>query len=295
MKQRIYHLQALSALHVGVGQGVGAVDLPIARGRATQLPFVPGSALKGVLRDELRDEHGRLTPEHKRLFGPEAASGEDPQAGALAVGDAQLLIFPARSFLGVVAFATCPFILRRYARDLLGPNEAPPPLPPDEGPALTPRGSVIVKDNKLFLEDLDQEARPDSPKAEAWAERIAKTLYPDDCSEKDDWRREFQARFVILPDGLFDFLAETATEIRARVRIDPETRTVAPGALWYEENLPAESVLWGVLGVTTPFNRNRDAQVPAEDPAGLLPRDRHLQIGGKHTVGRGLCRWLLSA
>jgi CRISPR-associated protein Cmr4 len=35
MLTRIFHLNALSALHVGVGQAVGVVDLPIARAKAT--------------------------------------------------------------------------------------------------------------------------------------------------------------------------------------------------------------------------------------------------------------------
>ena len=54
MQVRIFHLQNLSALHVGTGQGVGIVDLPIARSKATNLPVVPGSGLKGILRDELQ-------------------------------------------------------------------------------------------------------------------------------------------------------------------------------------------------------------------------------------------------
>lgn len=50
MNTRIFHLHALSALHVGTGQGIGAVDLPIARSRATNLPLVPGSALYCAMR-----------------------------------------------------------------------------------------------------------------------------------------------------------------------------------------------------------------------------------------------------
>ncbi len=52
MLTQIFHLHALTALHVGAGQALGVVDLPLARARATHLPLVPGSALKGVLRDE---------------------------------------------------------------------------------------------------------------------------------------------------------------------------------------------------------------------------------------------------
>lgn len=42
MQTQIFHLQNLSALHVGTGQGVGVgvVDLPIARSKSTNLPLV---------------------------------------------------------------------------------------------------------------------------------------------------------------------------------------------------------------------------------------------------------------
>ena len=54
MDSYLYHLHALSALHVGAGQGTGVIDLPIARERASQLPYVPGSGIKGVLREHRR-------------------------------------------------------------------------------------------------------------------------------------------------------------------------------------------------------------------------------------------------
>ncbi|MDK4681150.1 type III-B CRISPR module RAMP protein Cmr4 [Kingella negevensis] len=99
MKTRLFHLHALSALHVGTGQGVGVVDLPIARSRATNLPIVAGSALKGVLRDELG---GKLGAENTQiLFGADANS-DTKNAGAVAFGDAQLLLLPIRSFAGTV-------------------------------------------------------------------------------------------------------------------------------------------------------------------------------------------------
>jgi CRISPR-associated protein Cmr4 len=117
---------------------------------------------------------------------------------------------------------------------------------------------------------------------------MATALYPG----QDEWQTEFRSHFVILADSVFSFLADTATEIRARVRINDDTRTVARGALWYEENLPAESVLWGVIGVSS--SRARDDRSTASDLARLLPSETTLQIGGKHTVGRGLCRFLLA-
>ena len=49
-------VHALTSLHAGTGQGVGVIDLPIARERATDLPLVPGSSLKGCLREKYRGE-----------------------------------------------------------------------------------------------------------------------------------------------------------------------------------------------------------------------------------------------
>jgi CRISPR-associated protein Cmr4 len=283
MEQKIFHLHALSALHVGTGQGVGVVDLPIARARATNLPLVPGSAIKGVMRDDLPglNAQSRIT-----LFGPDSLADGGDHAGALAVGDAHLLILPVRSFNGVVAFATCPFILGRYARDLGRAQDIPSLL--DEQAAVI-EGSLLVSRGKVLLEDLDLVAVEGDAHCAAWAKAIALALYPGDTV----WQEELQKRFIVLPDQVFSFLADTATEIRARIRIDDQTRTVARGALWYEENLPAETVLWGVIGVS--HSRSPKDGSSAAELAALLPTGAvHMQIGGKHTVGRGLCRCLLA-
>ena len=49
-ESRLTFIHALSPLHAGTGQGVGVIDLPIAREKATNLPFLPGSTLKGCCR-----------------------------------------------------------------------------------------------------------------------------------------------------------------------------------------------------------------------------------------------------
>ena len=88
------------------------------------------------------------------------------------------------------------------------------------------------------------------------------------------------------------FLAETATEVRARVRLDPEKGTVSRGALWYEEHLPAETVLWGVFALSN--SNNRDDARPVEELVRALPGDGALlQLGGNAGVGQGLVRYLV--
>jgi len=288
MQTRIFHLQNLSALHVGTGQGVGVVDLPIARAKATNLPIVAGSALKGVLRDEFKEQKNLDDKDIKTLFGPDNQQ-DIAHAGAIAFGDANLLILPIRSFAGTVAYATCPFILRQYKRDL-GLELKVPNL--TENKAFITNDSVLLIDNKIGLEDLDIVAKNDS-ETENWAIKIAEQLYPENTLDYQDWRKEFNKRFVVLPDSIFSFLADTATEIRTRIRIDRATRVVKDGHLWTEENLPADSVLWGVIGVSQ--SRDKNNEKTAEQLADLLPKEEiSLQLGGKHTVGRGLCRLLIN-
>lgn len=284
MENRLYHLHTLSALHVGTGQGVGAVDLPIARSRASNLPIVPGSAIKGVLRDEFGNEHceHHLSKENvKILFG---AENNDPaHAGAVAFGDAQLLLLPVRSFAGTVAYATCPFILKRYQRDA-NLSFAIPEL---DKQAQVISDSLLLLGDKIALEDLDMDAQKNAVVSE-WAQAIAQAIYPDD----ETWQAELTQRFVVLPDDVFSFLADTATEIRMRIKIDQKTRIVQNGALWSEENLPCETVLWGVFGVGA--SRDKNNPKSAQELNTLLPEKAlNIQIGGKHTVGRGLCRLLI--
>jgi CRISPR-associated protein Cmr4 len=292
MEHQLFYLHALSALHAGTGQGVGAIDLPIARARATQLPLLPGSSLKGVLRDHAKQAKTLDDKSLPALFGPDNIGMDNPHAGALVVGDANLLILPVRAFCGVVAFATCPFILRRYARDLPAAHREQLPIPTlADTEAALPDDSSLSDDQGLLLEDLDLSIQSNHTEAKAWGHHLAEALYPHDA----DWREEFVKHFAILPDNVFSFLADTATEIRARVRIDPNTRTVATGALWYEENLPAESVLWGMLAFSPSRNSAGSAQEMQNKFKTCFSQPEQLmQLGGKHTIGRGLCRLVLN-
>ena len=289
MQARLFHLHTLSALHCGTGQSAGVVDLPIARARATKLPIVPGSALRGVLRQWVADANPK---DAKTLFGPETISSDhDSFAGALSINDAHLLVLPVRCLTGITSYVTAPFILRRYARDLARASggAALPAVPhePDADEAVATPGSANIHNERLVLEDLDLRARED-PALKEWATRIAEAAHPGDAESRED----FIARFALLPDSILDFLAETATEIRARIALNPETGTVREGALWYEENLPAETLLWGLYAISASNNRN-DPRSEAALLDAVPGPDTLLQLGGKAGVGRGLARFLI--
>lgn len=281
MKTEIFHLHALSALHVGVGQAVGVVDLPIARAKATNLPLVPGSALKGVLRDEFCGDDQAL------LFGPESiGNGEGGYAGAMAFGDAHLLLLPVRSLGGIMAWATCPFVLRRYAADRQRAGAGNTPKVPEialgKVAAATTHDLAVTGDRAVF-EDLDLSI--EAGKAQDWAACLAPLLFSDDAAE-------FVRHFAILSDADFGFLAETATEVRTHIRINDEKGTVEKGALWYEENLPAEAVLWGILGIGPGRKPACSAEETRTRFRAGLGAEKLVQIGGKATTGRGLVRFL---
>ena len=290
MQARLFHLHTLSALHCGTGQSAGVVDLPIARARATKLPIVPGSSLRGVLRQQVVDANLEDAEAAETLFGPKTIGGDrDSFAGALSIGDAHLLALPVRCLAGIVSYVTAPFILRRYARDLTRTGAALPALPraPAADEAIAVPESVNLVNRKLVLEDLDLTAREDAS-LKVWATRIAQTAHPGAAESQED----VVARFALLPDSIMDFLAETATEIRARIAIDPETGTVREGALWYEENLPAETLLWGLYTISASNNRD-DPRSEADLMDAMPSPDTLLQLGGKAGVGRGLARFLI--
>lgn len=113
MQAKLYFVHALTPLHAGTGQGVGVIDLPIAREKATGIPYLPGSSVKGVLRDASKSSDSAATI---AVFGPETENAS-AHAGALQVADARLLLLPVRSLRGTYAWVTSPLLLRRFQRD----------------------------------------------------------------------------------------------------------------------------------------------------------------------------------
>lgn len=298
--------QAITPVHSGTGQtSASVIDLPIAREKATGYPVLPASSIKGVLRNgEGLDKQTEIT-EADKLFGYAGKKIKDEQgdvkdrsaAGDLTLTDARVLCLPVRSYAGTFAYLTCPHILTRLDRDrealgltrlfdLPGQKPAAPAHDPTAGmlpqglkaaaPSQTAPasqtaqvcpGSALVYGGKVLFEDIDLSAE-ESTSAQKAAGAIAAAA---------GLGEGFASRFAIVPDDIFAYFSETATEVSAHVRLKADSKTVESGGLWYEEAVPAETLFASFV-----------ISSKAGD-FGVLKRP-YLQLGGKGSVGKGLLK-----
>ena len=305
MQTKLLQIKTLSSTRVGAGRGLGHIDLPVVRERATNFPYIPGSSIKGVVSDYYNP--GKMpqnpTDAEKRkhsLFNAAFGKGgtdADSSAGAFVFTDARLLALPILSFYGTFALVTCPAILRRLQEDLKSfehtvnwtiPDFPAPSAnnPDNSNPIYVETNSTLKKDGNVFLLDVDFNANNTSPNQVHAA---------DIASLSPAFDQERQKRCAIVSDDAFAFLCETGTEVSAHIRIEDETKIVAKGGLWYEETLPAETVLYGFVSCDkvyckdiTPEDLEQAFLLENDDQNHLKP-PKYLQFGGKASTGKGRC------
>lgn len=308
---RILFLYCETPLHAGIGAGLGGVDLPIQRERATDYPMIQSSGVKGALRSAMpRDPRDpkKSHPSTEAIFGPELQSRTahaPDSAGMLVVGDARLLAFPVRSLQGVFAYITCLDVLARFKRDTAGITLSTafsfPSSPPDREKAYIVQGAsnyspVIGATNTLYLEEFEFSLGTEnsSPVADWLSQYALPASYTH-------WQQRMKEALVIVHDDVFRDFTRFSTEVQTRVALLPDTKTVKPGALWTEESLPAETLMYVPIRATDP----RKNGVQLDENLGVLTPQtavqwvekkagERLQIGGDETISRGIVglRWL---
>ena len=224
-------LVAETQIHAGSGESNGVVDLPIMREKATGWPCVFGSAVKGALRAKAEKQFDNNVEWIEPIFGSASTTGSE-FAGALLVADARLALLPVRSLTGHYRWVTCPEILRRLARDGVRFGVCQPVTVPE-----IQRNTALVVNGggRLFLEEYAFE----SQKAEL--EEIIATLLAPLMGDRAD---ELHDKLTVIHNADFAHICQAAIAVQAHIRINNETKTVAPGALWHEESLPADTVLY---------------------------------------------------
>jgi CRISPR-associated protein Cmr4 len=271
-------------LHCGAEGGTGYVDLPIQRERHTQYPVIPGSTIKGVLKDELSDlGKEKITA----IFGAEDASSP----GTVSFGDGILVAFPVRSSGAPFHWVTCPFVLERAFRSLGTAFTIKPPAPHRAW-------GGGEKEESVLLEEIRLTATPGPDffgDASSALGKLLEILPPGKSFEYT--RKLFARRLLIVSDADFKELVETGTEVLTRIKLNfhGTTRTIKRETLTPEESREASDIdLQGnlfveeVLPPETLFLTTLRAGGRAEELITALKQRPVIRLGGDETIGRGV-------
>jgi len=263
MKQTILGLRAETQIHAGTGQNNGLIDMPIQREAHTAYPCVFGSAVKGAFRAhaEIRDGWGK-EGKIKEVFG--TADGEG-NASQISMTDARLLLLPVRSLTGHFKLVTCPSILQRLQRDM----------------------QMMEKEKVFVVPDVSQGQVASTGTGDIFLEEFKFTQVPQDMSQLVDVLKEFcdenlAGQLLVMADDDFAWFAKNATAITPHIAIESSTKTVKSGALWYEETLPSDTLLYTML-----MGKKEHVEAVTD----MFPKEKpFVQIGGNETVGMGWCK-----
>jgi len=287
-KAALLTFYAETPIHMGSGQSVSYVDLPIQRERHTSFPVLWASGIKGVIRNlALRKWNDK--DKVNTIFGPDPEDASD-YASCISITDAKILLYPVRSAKGVFAWITCPFVLKRFKEDLKAVKikkdfEYNIPDVLDEKVFIANDNLKIQEKNIVALEEFVFKAEVNE-KAKKLAEKL-KEFIP-----QNDLTNALENHFAIVSDDVFKDFVNYAVEIRTRIRIDQAKGTVKETALFSEELIPSESVFYSLLFIKDSFkpNSNMNAENVFSEIMSLLSENSLLQLGGDETIGRGYVR-----
>jgi CRISPR-associated protein Cmr4 len=280
--------RTLTPTRVGVGQAAGIIDQPVMREAATRWPIIPGSSLKGVLRDRAASdlvrtyaddpdqspaEHfSRAERELRPIFG--SSDSDDPRGGSLVLSDLQCLFFPVRSFAGVYALATCPLALDelRTKTELAGLSLPVPSFtlkaPADGSFMGMVAADCVLKsatESQVFIDEFRVEVSEQSSLGDFGTALEAHLGMSGRIAN----------RLLVLEDTLFTYLCESSTEVRTRTALDYGIKKVKAGSLRTEEYVPSQAVFVGfAMGVAVASNFD-------------LAQIGDLQVGANASVGAG--------
>jgi CRISPR-associated protein Cmr4 len=277
-------LYSETALHCGAEGGTGYVDLPIQRERHTFYPVIPGSTLKGVLRDEL-SSLGKAKID--AIFGTEDAKSP----GTISFGDGILVAFPVRSSLAPFHWVTCPFALERVFRNL---GIEVTVKAPGSGRAW----GGGDKEENVLLEEIRLKKIPEPAFFKDGESPLGHLLKLLPAGEPFNYtRKTFARRLLVVSDADFKELVETGTEVLTRIKLNflGTTRTLKRADLTEEESERASDIdLQGNLFVEevvppeTLFLAALRGGNSATDLVNALKNRPVIRLGGDETIGRGV-------
>lgn len=310
-KAKAIFMHALTSVHAGTGSSASYIDLPIQREVSTQLPVIYASEVRGIFRanyfDKLfgndGDDLGKLSEKIKKfveIFGggsdvekvlksfkdkfekdlneqdndilKELEEQIEPSKSASSISftDARILFFPVRSLKGIIVWVTSPFVLKRFERDIKTFGEELDirihDINGDE--ALVTDSSELIFDQagekKCVFDDFVLKPK------EGFNPKPFEKFLPDSVVFEF-----FKKHVAVVNDDILKDLTIMGAEITPRIRINKEKGTVDSGALWYEENVPAEAIFYSLVL----FDKEYDD---------IFNENSIVQIGGNASLARGI-------
>ncbi len=297
--QKPFFIRVLTPLHAGTGSDIGIIDMPIQRERHTNFPKIESSGLKGSLREyfEATLKEDRKDEKINLVFGPD--NDKNAHAAAFALTDAAVLFFPVKSAKGVYALITCPSALKRFfefAAIELGKAETDAEAKAERETLLKTIKEDVAGGECIVADGTTVAINSDSVVLEEYAFKI------NDKKLKIEKNFKFvdQKRIVCVSDDVFRDFVTLSTELITRNRVSAATGTVENGALFSEEFLPPETILYSFLQ-TGPVNHSgkdkdgKAVQLPLKEQKDVETFLKKyfpdvFQIGGDATIGKGIVK-----
>lgn len=270
---RVGYIYSLAPIHCG-GEGDLGNILEIAREVHTNFPYVPGSSLRGTLRDEVKlmDETAVNT-----LFGKEL--DKEGQMGVHQVwfGDARLLWIPMRTMSmnngrDVFSWVSCHSLIRDHAiiaqqNAVIFPNQA----------VGTSSGTYLVADAQIQVVQMSDEQKQATALAGTWPNSLKSAVKPTWGNNR-----------IVLPDADFQVLMEHSLWTQIRNKIQEETKGAnqagSAEVFWTDVCIPRDTIFYFSWG----YSLLKEKPVTPEQHDLLMNVLQGLfQVGGQANVGRG--------
>lgn len=286
----IMMLNTLTPTHPGSGTELSYVDMPIQREGHTGFPKIEAATLKGCIRHDVIQRKNVGADLIDRIFGKQ---DNGDFASAMSITDARLLFFPVKSACGVFGWVTCPMVLERFFKEyrLVFGQDFAGAWDVEQG--ICSKGSELSQEKgspcTIMLEDYTYSVKESSQFTEFLTQLIGRL--PEDSITGD----LILKRAVVIDDNDFAGFVKYSTEVNTRIKIQASTGTVAGGALFTEEYLPPECVLYSLIY----FTDTHCAQDEEKSASGMdreqvkavfteLVSGKMIQVGANSTLGKGL-------
>ena len=233
-----YFIMATDPIHIGTGgYRIGRVDNSILRDPSTNIPKIPGSSISGVIRNYAiwneRDEEQKKKmfdcyeneAEKKKggcgkckickVFG--YSNNDKNLMGSVKFHDALILFFPVMTMLGPKWITTAAILEEYFQISLTETITTESVLTDFDLPATNHKINL----GWIYL-DAKKAADPIT---------LHTSLNP------------YAGRLIIVSENLFSTLINMNLEVRTSVRIDPNTGSAKPGALFTYEAIPRTTLL----------------------------------------------------